>query len=112
MTPVTQSLSTGGTSKAPTVMSEPRGSFATAERKGSNCRRNRSRLSAKGPVPRSGPPEMTVRVGSPPVWESMTLMHRFIFLYANDGAGSVEDGQLSWLGTNRVFVMRFLSNPA
>jgi hypothetical protein len=32
MTPAAQALSTGSTSSAPTITSEPRGSFTTAER--------------------------------------------------------------------------------
>ena len=38
--------------------------------------RKHSRRSASVPSPKSGPPATTTRVGSPPVWESMTLTLR------------------------------------
>src|SRR5437867_1042857 len=53
------------------MASLPRGSLTTAERTWSKRARKRSRRSAMGPVPSSGPPATTTRVGSPPVWESM-----------------------------------------
>ena len=62
----------GGSSSAPTMVSEPRGSQATALRQRSCTRANAARRSARLPVPRSGAPDTTTRVGSPPVWESMT----------------------------------------
>src|SRR6267378_2183889 len=72
MTPAAHVRSTGSHNRAPTITSDPRGSFTTADRKLSYWERKRSCRSAKGPVPRSGPPLTTNRVGSPPVWESMT----------------------------------------
>src|SRR5688572_19594952 len=77
MTPVAQPASAAGTSIAPTTTSDPRGSFTTAERKRSCCSRKHLSCSATLPPPRSGPPPITVRVGSPPVCESMTKT-RFI----------------------------------
>src|SRR5262245_38142820 len=80
MTPAAHDLSAGSTSSAPTSTSDPRGSFTTAERNGS-CRSGKVlSCSATLPPPRSGPPAMTTRVGSPPVWESMIwsffMVHR------------------------------------
>ena len=63
------------TSSAPTITSEPRGSLTTAERKSSKSLAEA--VAGARPAsrcPRSGPPATTTRVGSPPVWESMTLM--------------------------------------
>src|SRR5437899_1420335 len=74
MTPAAHERSAGFRSSAPTSTSEPRGSFTTAERNGSYSRRKRSSRSGVLPAPRSGPPPMTTRVGSPPVWESITWM--------------------------------------
>src|SRR3954451_320018 len=76
MTPAAQPGSAGSTSSAPTMTSDARGSFTHAERKRSNSRPKRSRRSARLPLPRSGSPSTTTRVGSPPVWESTTLMRR------------------------------------
>src|ERR1700758_314797 len=73
MTPAAHVRSTGSQSNAPTTTSDPLGSFTTAERKLSWYSRNRSSLSARAPLPSSGPPLTTSRVGSPPVWESITL---------------------------------------
>jgi hypothetical protein len=80
ITPVAQAASSGGTSKAPTMTSEPRGSLTIAQRSSSNSRRNLSRRAASEPDPRSGPPAMTTRVGSPPVCESMTWILRMAAL--------------------------------
>src|SRR5436190_7022546 len=63
-------------SKAPTITSDPRGSFTIADRNRSCSSRNRFRRSEIGPLPRSGPPLITTRVGSPAVCESMTSMRR------------------------------------
>src|SRR5206468_8367454 len=71
MTPAAHDLSTGSTSSAPTSTSDPRGSFTTAERNESCRSRKVLSRSATLPPPRSGPPAMITRVGSPPVWESM-----------------------------------------
>src|SRR6185436_17763552 len=72
MTPAAASGSEGSHSSAPTMTSDPRGSFTTAERN-SSCRdRKQARRSAMLPAPRSGPPAITTRVGSPPVCESIT----------------------------------------
>ena len=72
MTPAVFAESCGAHSSAPTSTSEPRGSFTTHERNVSNWSRNAAARSASGPWPRSGPPAMTTRVGSPPVCESIT----------------------------------------
>src|ERR1017187_395753 len=58
------------------LTSDPLGSFTTAERKSSCFWRNRSSLEARASLPRSGPPLTTTRVGSPPVWESITCTRR------------------------------------
>src|ERR1044072_4907036 len=76
MTPVTHVSSTGGHNNAPTTASEPRGSFTTARRKSSCSSRKRSSLAESEPLPRSGAPSITTRVGSPPVCESITFMRR------------------------------------
>src|SRR5437868_7468132 len=76
MTPAAQPGSAGSTSSAPTITSDARGSLTHAERKRSNSQPKRSRRSARLPLPRSGSPSTTTRVGSPPVWESTTLMRR------------------------------------
>src|SRR5690349_20680070 len=73
MTPAAHSGSSGGQSSPPTTTSDPLGSFTTADRKVSCSRRKRFTLAAKSPLPKSGPPLITRRVGSPPVWESITL---------------------------------------
>src|ERR1043166_1563442 len=67
-------FSCGSTSKAPTITSEPRGSFTMAERNRSCCSRKIFSRSAIVPRPSSGPPLITIRVGSPPVLESMMLI--------------------------------------
>src|SRR5438094_6041464 len=71
MTPTPLLGPCGSLNSAPTTTSEPRGSFTTAERNQSYFDRNRCNLSASVPGPKSGAPEITSRVGSPPVWESM-----------------------------------------
>src|ERR1043165_3128583 len=76
MTPVTHESSTGGHSNAPTTASEPRGSFTTARRKSSCLSLKRSSRAESGPLPRSGAPLITTRVGSPPVCESITFIRR------------------------------------
>src|SRR5579864_111509 len=58
------------------MTSDPRGSFTTADLKVSYRLRKHCSLSARPPSPRSGPPLTTNRVGSPPVWESITLTFR------------------------------------
>src|SRR6266498_376852 len=72
MTPAAQVGSHGSHSIAPTTTSEPRGSLTTAERNRSCSERKRARRSAIAARPRSGPPLITRRVGSPPVCESIT----------------------------------------
>src|ERR1700721_3271838 len=76
MTPVVQSGFHGLKSRAPTRTSDPRGSRTTVERKSSCAEASRRRRCAAVPRPSLGPPEMTTRVGSPAVWESMTRMAR------------------------------------
>src|SRR6185437_1750170 len=71
MTPAHARWFTGGSSSAPTMVSEPRGSRAMARRQWSCSSRKRARRSARVPMPRSGKPPVMTRVGSPPVWESM-----------------------------------------
>src|SRR5215467_251592 len=73
MTPAAHSGFSGLHSSPPTTTSDPRGSFTTADLKVSCSARKRSNLPAKSPFPKSGPPLITRRVGSPPVWESITL---------------------------------------
>src|SRR5581483_8982302 len=72
MTPAAQLESQGSHSRPPTTTSDPRGSFTIAERNSSYALRNRASRSVSDPLPRSGPPATTSRVGSPPVWESTT----------------------------------------
>ena len=72
ITPHELAASCAAHKSAPTRTSEPRGSFTTHERNVSNRARKTCARSASGPVPRSGPPATTTRVGSPPVCESMT----------------------------------------
>src|SRR5215472_2870043 len=76
MTPAAHSGFSGWQSSPPTTTSDPRGSFTTADLKVSCSRQNRSSLPANSPFPKSGPPLITRRVGSPPVWESITLTFR------------------------------------
>src|SRR5579885_758924 len=71
MTPPTHAGCSDSQNRPPTKASEPRGSFTTAERMESKLVRKRSRRVA------IGPPASTMRVGSPPVWESTTRI-RFI----------------------------------
>src|ERR1700710_279858 len=71
MTAAAHAGSSGSHNNAPTITSEPRGSVTTPERQSSCFVRRFSRRSASVPPPRSGPPDVTRRVGSPPVWESM-----------------------------------------
>src|SRR5262245_9123364 len=79
MTPAAHVESVGSQSNAPTTTSDPLGSLTTDERKESCSVRNCSSLSASGPRPRSGPPSTTRRVGSPPVWESITFTLRIMY---------------------------------
>src|SRR5580692_6650587 len=72
MTPAAQVGSRGSESSPPTMTSEPRGSLTIAERKLSCWVRKHSKRSTREPGPRSGPPLTISRVGSPPVWESIT----------------------------------------
>src|SRR6266496_33195 len=72
MTPAAQVGSHGSHSIAPTTTSEPRGSLTMAERNRSCSEQKRVRRSAIEARPRSGPPLITRRVGSPPVCESIT----------------------------------------
>ena len=67
ITPAAHDGSTGWQSKAPTITSDPRGSFTTADRKLSWRSRKTAIRSAIVPSPSSGPPAITTRVGSPPV---------------------------------------------
>src|ERR1044071_10039085 len=76
MTPVTHVSSTGEHNNAPTTASEPRGSFTTARRKSSCSSRKRLSRAEREPLPRSGAPLITTRVGSPPVCESITFIRR------------------------------------
>src|SRR5579863_10610174 len=78
MTPAAQAGSRGSHNNAPTMTSEPRGSFTIADRKLSCSVRKRSSRWVRGPWPRSGPPLTTTRVGSPPVWESITRTLRIL----------------------------------
>src|SRR5262252_4563379 len=73
MTPATHSEFRGLQRSPPTTTSDPLGSFTTADRNLSCSWRKRSSLPARSAFPNSGPPLMTRRVGSPPVWESITL---------------------------------------
>jgi len=74
ITPTTQSGSGEGTSIAPTSTSWPRGSFTHAARNQS-CRPPRSAaISATVRPASAGPPESTVRVGSPSVWLSTKVI--------------------------------------
>gem|GEM_PF-4515707 len=72
ITPQQQSGSLGSQRSAPTIASCPRGSLQTALRNQSCSSRKIRARSASGPLPKSGAPEPTIRVGSPSVWESMT----------------------------------------
>src|SRR5215468_4687302 len=96
MTPMSQLLSDGSQSSAPTIASEPRGSLTIAARQRSFLVRKTSSLCATVPPPRSGPPSRTSRVGSPPVWESRIAIRRgagwlnFSAVYA---LGRLEDWQ-------------------
>src|SRR5262245_57989207 len=72
MTPAAQVASAGSHSSPPTSASCPRGSLTIAVRKRSCRSRKTSRRVARLPPPRSGPPAITMRVGSPPVCESTT----------------------------------------
>src|SRR3990167_6736395 len=74
MTPAALAGSCGAQSSAPTTTSLPRGSSTVAARQASWRSASSARRSAMVPVPRSGKPSMTSRVGSPPVWESITWM--------------------------------------
>src|SRR5215467_3183258 len=58
------------------MASEPRGSFTIAARQRSFFERKTSSRSAIVPLPRSGPPSRTSRVGSPPVCESRIAIRR------------------------------------
>src|SRR3546814_2800337 len=69
-------------------MSDRRGSLTTPARKGSKSRRNTASCSCSGPPPRSGPPEVIRRVGSPPVWESM-MVKVFMMRMVDETDGSV-----------------------
>src|SRR5665213_1647699 len=90
MTAAIQAGSTGSTNNAPTMTSDPRGSFTMAERKRSCSSRKTLSRSATAPAPRFGPPDMTTRVGSPPVCESMIPI-----LWTVEGIG-VPFGGLAW----------------
>ncbi len=72
--PATQPGARGSTSSAPTIVSLPRGSQATAERKASWWRAKSARCSASVSPRNAGAPLSTTRVGSPAVWESMTAI--------------------------------------
>src|SRR6202795_2072645 len=72
ITPAAQLASSGSYSSAPTKTSDPLGSLTTPDRKRLYSVRKRSRRCATLPTPRSGPPSITTRVGSPAVWESTT----------------------------------------
>src|SRR3546814_6073731 len=84
-------------------MSDRRGSLTTPARKGSKSRRNTASCSCSGPPPRSGPPEVIRRVGSPPVWESM-MVKVFMMRMVDDTDGSVlhdvadfnDDFRIAW----------------
>src|SRR5580704_4012244 len=82
MTPAAHDGSVGSHNKAPTITSDPRGSFTSADRHASCSPRNFASRSLSGPDPKSGPPLITTRVGSPPVCESTTCtrwLSDFIF---------------------------------
>src|SRR5947207_1682858 len=87
MTPMSQPGSDGLQSNAPTITSEPLGSFTIAARQRSCLSRKMVSRCARVPLPRSGPPSRTSRVGSPPVWESRTAIRR-LSDPANDTAPS------------------------
>ena len=56
------------------MTSEPRGSLTTAARTSVEIAlETRQGVPAMVPLPSSGPPEITRRVGSPPVWESIAV---------------------------------------
>ena len=74
ITPAVFAGSCGVQSRAPTITSLPRGSSTVVARQVSCCCASRARRCAMLPVPRSGKPSTTSRVGSPPVWESMIWM--------------------------------------
>src|SRR5512143_3254173 len=69
--------STGAQRIAPTITSEPRGSLTIARRHLSCSEAKRARRCAMSPLPRSGAPLTTTRVGSPPVCESTMRIGSF-----------------------------------
>ncbi len=73
MIPAAHDGSTGSQSRPPTNTSDPRGSRITAVRMSSALSRSRSSRSRSDPCPSCGPPSIMMRVGSPPVCESMTF---------------------------------------
>src|SRR5947208_13423260 len=106
MTPAAHDLSLGSQSNPPTNPSEPRGSLTTAERKRSCCSRKTFICSATVPPPRSGPPPMTTRVGSPPVWESMIWTFFVLIMGARHLGGNAHGVGLFWkslAGSSRCY---------
>jgi hypothetical protein len=101
ITPATQAGSDGGNKIAPTMTSDPRGSLTTAERKVSYRSRNTARRSAIVPTPSSGPPAVTTRVGSPPVWVSITEIRGFTFSFLRARRGPIHD-LVDWAILGRV----------
>jgi len=74
MTPATQVGSLGGTSSAPTIGSDPRGSPTRSSHAARNRADMSARLAATVSPANSGKPASSTRVGSPPVCESMNPM--------------------------------------